>query len=158
MDMMNRALNAYAQIDTQTAIASATPVQIIVLLYDGAINSLASAKGKMQEMKLAEKGQLISKAIGIVEGLRAVLDFEKGGDIARNLNDLYDYMKRRLASANLKNDQAGLDEVIGLLSNLRGAWVEIEARERQGTVSLPSRPVANPTTTTTAQATLSLRA
>lgn len=157
MDMMNRALNAYAQIDTQTAIASASPVQIIVLLYDGAINALASGKGKMQEMKLAEKGQLISKAISIVEGLRSVLDFEKGGDIARNLNDLYDYMKRRLAAANLKNDQAGLDEVIGLLSNLREAWVELEARERQGAAALAPRPAAA-TTSSTSQATLSLRA
>jgi flagellar protein FliS len=157
MDMMNRALNAYARIDTQTAIASASPVQIIVLLYDGAISSLATAKGKMQEMKLAEKGQLISKAISIVEGLRSVLDFEKGGDIARNLNDLYDYMKRRLASANLKNDQAGLDEVIGLLSNLREAWVELEARERQSAAALAPRP-AVAATTSTAHATLSLRA
>lgn len=157
MDMMNRALNAYAQIDTQTAIASATPVQIIVLLYDGAINSLASAKGKMQEMKLAEKGQLISKAISIVEGLRSVLDFEKGGDIARNLNDLYDYMKRRLAAANLKNDQGGLDEVMGLLATLREAWVELETRERQGAAGMAPRPAATPATST-AQATLSLRA
>ena len=152
---MNKALSAYSQIDTQ--MASASPVQIIVLLYDGAINSLASAKGKMQEMKLAEKGQLVSKAIGIVEGLRAVLDFEKGGDIARNLNDLYDYMKRRLAAANLKNDQAGLDEVIALLSSLRESWVELEARERQSATAA-KRAAAAASTATNAQAGLSLRA
>jgi flagellar protein FliS len=157
MDMTNKALSAYAQIDTQTAIASASPLQIIVLLYDGAINSLASAKGKMQEMKMAEKGQLVSKAISIIEGLRSVLDFEKGGDIARNLSDLYDYMKRRLAAANLKNDPAGLDEVIRLLSNLRESWVELDARERQSGAAA-QRAAAAAGSSVSAQATLSLRA
>lgn len=131
MNTMNRALNAYADVDLQTAVTTASPVQLIVLLYDGALAALASAKGRMQEMKLAEKGALISKAIGIVEGLRSVLDHEKGGDIARNLNDLYDYMKRRMATANLKNDPAMLDEVMGLLASLREAWVTLAAQERQ---------------------------
>lgn len=131
MNTMNRALSAYADVDLQTAIATASPVQIIVLLYDGAINALAAAKGRMQERNLAEKGALISKAIGIVEGLRAVLDHGKGGDISRNLDDLYDYMKRRLVAANLNNEPAGLEEVIRLLQTLREAWVELEARERQ---------------------------
>lgn len=155
MDMLNRALNAYGQVNTEAAIASASPVQIIVLLYDGAINSLAAAKGKMQEMKLAEKGQLVSKAIGIIEGLRSVLDHERGGEISRNLEDLYDYMKRRLAAANLKNEPEGLDEVMRLLGNLREAWVEIEARERRGNLAAPRTPVAE---TATPQATFSLRA
>jgi len=157
MDMMNRALSAYANVDIQTAVSSASPVQIIVLLYDGAINSLATAKGKMQEMKLAEKGQLVSKAISIIEGLRSVLDHDKGGDISRNLNDLYDYMKRRLAAANLKNEPEGLDEVIRLLNNLREAWVELEARERQNaTASALRGKLAE--TAAGAQATFSLRA
>jgi flagellar protein FliS len=132
-------------------------VQIIVLLYDGAINSLAAAKGKMQEMKLAEKGQLVSKAIGIIEGLRSVLDHEKGGEISRNLNDLYDYMKRRLAAANLKNEPAGLDEVMGLLGSLREAWVELEARERQGAAASALRGKLTETGAG-AQTTVSLRA
>ncbi|MEO1765702.1 flagellar export chaperone FliS [Thiobacter aerophilum] len=149
MNTMNRALTAYTDVDLQTAVATASPVQLIVLLYDGALAALASAKGRMQEMKLAEKGALISKAIGIVEGLRSVLDHEKGGEIARNLEALYDYMKRRLASANLRNDPAGLDEVMGLLGNLREAWVALAARERQ---QLPVAQMAE------APAGLSLRA
>jgi flagellar protein FliS len=131
MNTMNRALNAYASVDLETAVTTASPVQLIVLLYDGALSALATAKGRMQEKQFAEKGALISKAIGIIEGLRAVLNQGEGGEIARNLNDLYDYMKRRLATANLKNDPAGLDEVMRLLSTLREAWVELEARGRQ---------------------------
>ena len=155
MDALNRALNAYAQVDVQVAVDSASPVQIIILLYDGAINALAAAKGKMREMRLAEKGQLVSKAIGIVEGLRSILDHDKGGEIARNLDNLYDYMKRRLVAANLKNEPEGLDEVAQLLGNLREAWVELDARERQATAGAKVLPTASPATT---QTSFSLRA
>jgi flagellar protein FliS len=131
MTPTNRALDAYAEVDLQTAVSTASPVQLVVLLYEGAIKAIAAAKGRMQEQKWAEKGALLSKAIDIVEGLRTVLDRERGGEIARNLDDLYDYMKRRIAAANLKNEVAALDEVIRLLDTLREAWVELEAQERQ---------------------------
>ncbi len=134
-DAVNRALSAYSKIDLETAVNSATPVQLIILLYDGAISALAAAKGQMQEMKFAEKGRLISKAIGIIDGLRAVLDFERGGDISQNLGELYEYMKRRLAVANLKNDQAGPTEVISLLNELRSAWLLLEERDRNAALA-----------------------
>ena len=105
-------------------------MQLILLLYDGAISALATAKGHMQEMQFAEKGRLISKATGIIEGLRAVLDFQRGGDIAKSLNDLYEYMKHRLSVANLKNDPEGVAEVMRLLNELRGAWVILEDGDR----------------------------
>ena len=129
-DTVNRALSAYSSVDLESAVNSASPVQLIILLYDGAIGSLATAKGHMQEMKFAEKGRLISKAIGIIEGLRAVLDFERGGDISKNLNDLYEYMKYRLSIANLKNDPEGPSEVMRLLNELRSAWVALDALDR----------------------------
>lgn len=134
-DAINRALSAYSKIDLETAVNSATPVQLIILLYDGAISALAAAKGQMQDMKFAEKGRLISKAIGIIDGLRSVLDFEKGGDISQNLGELYEYMKRRLAVANLKNDQAGPTEVISLLNELRSAWLLLEERDRNAALA-----------------------
>ncbi len=150
MNSMNQALTAYADVDLQTAIVTASPVQIVVLLYDGAINALAAAKGRMLEKRFAEKGALISKAIGIVEGLRSVLDHSRGGDVTSNLEALYDYMKRRLASANLKNEVEGVEEVMRLLSTLREAWVELEQRER--------RAAQRPAVAETAAAGVSLRA
>lgn len=134
-DATNRALSAYSNIDLETAVNSASPLQLILLLYDGAIGSLATAKGQMQDMKFAEKGRLISKAIGIIEGLRAVLDFDKGGEIAKNLSDLYEYMKHRLTIANLKNDPEGPAEVIRLLNDLRTAWAKLDERERANAVA-----------------------
>lgn len=134
-DAVNRALNAYSQVDLESVVNSATPVQLIILLYDGAITALATAKGYMQENKFAEKGKLISKAVGIIEGLRSILNFELGGEISVNLNDLYEYMTRRLALANLKNDQAGPAEVIKLLSELRGAWQILDERDRSKAIA-----------------------
>jgi len=134
-NLTNRALNAYSNVDLVSAVNSASPLQLILLLYDGAIGSLATAKGHMQDMKFAEKGRLISKAIGIIEGLRSVLDFEKGGEISKNLNDLYEYMKHRLTMANLKNDPEGPAEVIRLLNDLRTAWAKLDERERANAVA-----------------------
>ncbi len=130
-----RALSAYSNVDLVSAVNSASPLQLIVLLYDGAISSLAMAKGQMQDMKFAEKGRLISKSIGIIEGLRSVLDFEKGGDVSKNLSDLYEYMKHRLTIANLKNDPEGPAEVIRLLNELRSAWATLDERERNAASS-----------------------
>jgi len=134
-NLTNRALNAYSNVDLVSAVNSASPLQLVLLLYDGAIGSLATAKGQMQDMKFAEKGRLISKAIGIIEGLRSVLDFEKGGEISKNLNDLYEYMKHRLTIANLKNDPEGPAEVIRLLNDLRTAWAKLDERERANAVA-----------------------
>ena len=129
-NLTNRALNAYSNVDLITTVNSASPLQLILLLYDGAIGSLATAKGHMHDMKFAEKGRLISKAIDIIEGLRSVLDFDKGGEISKNLNDLYEYMKHRLTLSNLKNDPEGPAEVMRLLNDLRMAWAKLDERER----------------------------
>jgi flagellar protein FliS len=123
---MKRGVNAYANVGLETGIASASPHKLIVMLYDGALVALLSAKANIAANNIAAKGAAISKAITIIDnGLRASLDKKAGGDIAANLDALYDYMSRRLLHANLKNDVAILDEVHGLLSDLRGAWVEI---------------------------------
>lgn len=134
-NLTNRALSAYSNVDLVSAVNSASPLQLILLLYDGAISSLAMAKGQMQDMKFAEKGRLISKSIGIIEGLRSVLDFDRGGEISKNLNDLYEYMKHRLTIANLKNDPEGPAEVIRLLNDLRMAWATLDERERANAVA-----------------------
>lgn len=134
-NLTNKALNAYANVDLVSAVNSASPLQLILLLYDGAISSLAAAKGQMLDMKFAEKGRLIAKSIDIIEGLRAVLDFDKGGGISKNLNDLYEYMKHRLVIANLKNDPEGPAEVIRLLKDLRTAWAKLDDRQRADAVA-----------------------
>jgi flagellar protein FliS len=92
---------------------------------DGALDKIAKAKGHMARREILEKGNFISWAISIIGGLRASLDFERGGEIAANLEMLYDYMERRLVLANADNNIDALDEIARLLSIVKDAWVKI---------------------------------
>ena len=121
-----RGVGAYATVGLETGVAAASPHKLVVMLYDGVIVSLLSAINNIKSSNVAAKGAAISKAITIIDnGLRASLDKKAGGEIAANLDALYDYMSRRLLEANIKNDVAIIEEVHGLMSDLRGAWVQI---------------------------------
>lgn len=115
-------LQAYQRVNTQTSITDADPHKLIQLLYNGAIERINMAKSKIQAKDYAAKGQLLNKAIEIIGGLRAFLDFEKGGDLAARLEGLYDYMERTLLEASAKNDIAKLDEVLNLLRSVKDGW------------------------------------
>lgn len=122
----SRGVNAYAKVGLETGVTSASPHKLIVMLYDGALAAIMTAITQMAAGNIQEKGNAISKAIRIIDdGLRASLDKEVGGEIARNLDSLYDYMSRRLLEANLKNDAAILEEVRGLVADLRDTWNQI---------------------------------
>ncbi len=115
------ALNQYHQVGVQAATAGASPHTLIQMLMQGALDRVASAKGHMQRGE-PEKGLLISKAISILDGLREALDQDAGGEIAHNLDRLYDYCQHRLLQSNIENDPAILDEVTRLLREIKGAW------------------------------------
>ena len=120
--MFNHGARAYAQVGVETAVSTANPVQLVVLLYEGAIAAIASASGEMERRNVAQKAKYINKAIDIIEGLRGYIEFNQGGDIAISLNELYLYMVQRLSTANLRNDPALLAEVSRLLTELLSAW------------------------------------
>ncbi|MDR9426301.1 MAG: flagellar export chaperone FliS [Marinobacter sp.] len=115
-------LQAYQRVNTQTSITDADPHKLVQLLYNGAIERINMAKARMQAKDYAGKGQLINKAMEIIGGLRAFLDFEKGGELSAQLEALYDYMERTLLEASMRNDPAKLDEVLGLLRSLKEGW------------------------------------
>ncbi|WP_198116641.1 flagellar export chaperone FliS [Massilia rhizosphaerae] len=143
---MKRGVNAYANVGLETGIASASPHKLIVMLYDGALVALLSAKTNIAAGNIAAKGSAISKAISIIDnGLRASLDKNAGGEIAANLDALYDYMSRRLLHANLKNDVTVIDEVHRLLADLREAWVAIGDKVEQPVAPAPSAMPKTPT-------------
>jgi flagellar protein FliS len=122
----NTALNTYKNVGLESGVAAADPHKLILMLYQGAILAVSSAKNQMLRKQISAKGASISKAIKIIdEGLKACLNVEAGGEIGKNLYDLYDYMNQRLLLANLKNDPAILDEISGLLGELKGAWESI---------------------------------
>ena len=124
--MNTTAINAYTKIGLDTSVTSADPHKLILLLYQGALLAISSAKNQMLRKEIAAKGKSISHAILIIDsGLKSSLDKNAGGDLAQNLSALYDYMNQRLLIANLKNDTAALDEVSRLLADLKMAWEEI---------------------------------
>lgn len=122
-----KGIQAYAQVSLQSKLSGATPHQLITMLFDGAHNALIRAKLCIAQGKIAERGEMISKAINIIEsGLRGALDHEKGAHIADEPDTLYDYFSRTLLQANLHNDPALIDHVDELLMNIASAWKEIE--------------------------------
>ena len=120
---MQSGANAYSKVGIETGVTAASPHKLIVMLFDGALVSIATAMMHMRAGNIPEKGAAISKAIMIIDsGLRASLDKKVGGEIAEGLDALYEYMGARLLQANLKNQIDILEEVQRLLSELRGAW------------------------------------
>lgn len=119
--------SAYAKVGIETGVVAASPHKLIVMLFDGALAALATAQQHMKTGDIAAKGLAISKAIEIIYcGLRASLDHNAGGEIAANLDALYEYMTNRLLAANLNNQPELIDEVQRLLQDLRSAWEAID--------------------------------
>ena len=121
-----RAASAYAQVSLQTSVSDADPHRLILMLFDGALLSIATASAAIERKDIPGKGQAISKAIEIInDGLKISLDYEAGGELAERLGALYDYMTSRLLYANIHSSRPALDEVGGLLREIKGAWESI---------------------------------
>ncbi len=135
-------VNAYKSVGIETSVQSASPHRLIVLLFEGAAQAIVDARAGMAAKDIARKGLSISKAIDIIlNGLRASLNREEGGELAENLYALYDYMARRLLHANMHNDAAALEEVQKLLGEIHEAWLAIANKvEPQAAAANASRP------------------
>lgn len=120
--MMNKALAQYQQVNTTSGVEGASPHRLIQMLMEGVLQRLAEAKGAIQRNDKVTKGETIGKAITIVSGLRSSLNKEVGGELADNLDELYDYMQRRLLEANVSSDEAMLDEVMALMRTIKSGW------------------------------------
>ena len=118
------AMSAYTQTKAQSGVESASATQLITMLLDGALERVARAQGHMERGEVAEQGEVIGKVIDIVASLDSYLDHDKGGEVSKTLESLYDYIVRQLYQANLKSDVSVLEEVASLLSEVRAGWVE----------------------------------
>lgn len=125
-------LAAYSSTSAHGGVAAADPHRLIMMLMDGALDRIAKARGCMTRGETGEKAQLLNRTVSIIGELRASLDTKSEGSIAANLAELYDYMCRRLLKATTENRVEMLDEVSGLLHQIREAWSAIpnEARAR----------------------------
>lgn len=122
-----RAVESYGTVQRVTGVASADNVQLIQMLFDGLLESLAMAKGHMMNGVIDEKSKAISRAARIVVGLQGALDFDQGGELARNLIDLYSYVTRRLFHVNAHNDLEALAEITSLMKDISEAWQNLPA-------------------------------
>ena len=118
----SRAIQSYGDVKVSSGVATANNVQLIQMLFDGLLESLSAARGHILHKNINEKSKAIARASRIVIGLQGALDFEKGGDLASNLNELYSYVTRRLFHVNAHNDVEVLDEIHGLMREIRDAW------------------------------------
>ena len=121
------ALRQYQKIGAQAQTSVASPHRLVQMLMEGGLDRIAQAKGAIERKDVANKGVFISKAIGIIGGLREGLDLENSLDSLGDLDSLYTYMMKRLAEANIKTDPAILDEVSDLLRTVKDGWDAIAA-------------------------------
>lgn len=118
-------LAAYQSAAAHGGVAASDPHRLILMLMDGALERITMARGCMQRGETIEKARLLNRAVLIVGELRNSLDMKSGGEIAANLGELYDYMCRCLLKATSENRVELLDEVSGLMREIRSAWVAI---------------------------------
>ena len=136
------AAHAYASIGLETGVVAASPHQLIIMLYEGAELAVRMAIKHMNEGDMAKKSAAVTKASSIIsEGLHAALDLQQGGDIALQLDALYGYMVKRIMDAHVANTVEPLEEVLGLLQELHGAWRQIAATSHAPAQTL-SHPIA----------------
>ena len=120
-----KAMESFGADNMMSQASVADGAELIQMLFDGLVNSIAEARGHIEHDAILEKGKCITRACRIVLGLQGVLDFQKGGELALNLNELYNYFTRRLIYANALSDVGALNEVLGLTSEIRAAWLEV---------------------------------
>ena len=120
-----KAMEDYGQGTRASQAMVADKVELIQMLFDGLIESLVTARGHIERGTIEEKNKSLARAGRIVIGLQTGLDLDKGGDLARNLHELYSYVTRRLVHVNAYNDQAALQEIVSLMSDISQAWRDV---------------------------------
>lgn len=121
------AMKSYQAVKVDAGVQGASSHELIQMLLDGLTERIAQAKGAMQQKNFEAKGDRINSASQIILALRDYLDIEKGGELAQNLDALYEYLLRRVFEAHLKNDQAILDECAELVENISSGWRDMSA-------------------------------
>jgi flagellar protein FliS len=130
---MRQNLKAYKKVDIESTIMSSEPHQIILMMFDGALQSLAIAKGAIERKDYELKSQMVSKFINIVSALRNSLDFDSEPVVSKRFDDLYIYCIDVINDVSISMDATGVDGIIELIKPLRNAWFEMpEASKQEG--------------------------
>jgi flagellar protein FliS len=125
MAVLNSKLAAYQSVAVHGGVASDDPHQLTLMLMDGALERITRARGCIERGDVAAKAQLLQRTFAILGELRGSLDLARGGPLAHNLDDLYEYMGRQILRANVESRPELLDEVAALLGEIRSAWCAV---------------------------------
>ncbi|MDD1792462.1 flagellar export chaperone FliS [Enterovibrio makurazakiensis] len=124
---MRGSLQAYKKVSVDSQLSAASPHKVIQMLMAGAIERLIQGKAAMLQGDIPMKGERLGKALDIIISLRTCLSMDDGGEIATNLDALYDFMIRQISEANRDNLDAPIDDVIDILREIKSAWDQIPA-------------------------------
>lgn len=126
----NQSIDQYRK----AAINSASPLQLVIMLYDGSMKFMLAAKVAMEAEDRFTQNEKLQRAQRIISELTSCLDMEAGGDIAQNLYSLYDFVYNRLVEANIQDRPDYIDQAMKVMSDLRESWVQVEQMQRLGQV------------------------
>ena len=126
--MSSEAYLSYHAVNVGAQAVQASPVQLVLMLTDGLLEELTRARAHIEARRYELKARSLDRCIDMLNGLSSALDFEAGGELVQNLSRLYDYCAERLYQAGYKLDPTMVDEVSGLLMNLRKGWQGMQAR------------------------------
>jgi len=138
---VNSQLQIYRQQQVQHEIEQASPVRLVVMLYDKAMSLLRQAVLHIDRNNVKAKGEALNRVVEIIGELQAVLNGEEGGVVAQNLDAMYEFMIRSVTLANLNNDPQPLDGVLMVLEELRKGWQELEQMTQDGEVAAVTSPL-----------------
>ncbi len=122
-----RQLAAYRK----TAVETASPLDLVIMLYDGTLRFLERGRAAMDRRDLSEQNESLTRAQAILTELAVCLNMEQGGEIAANLLGLYGYMSNRLVEANVNDDPKAIEDVVCFLGEFREVWVIVAAQEKR---------------------------
>ncbi len=122
---MRGSLQAYKKVSVDSQLTAASPHKVIQMLMAGCIERLVQGKAAMLQGNIAVKGERLGKALDIVVNLRGCLSMEDGGEIAKNLDQLYDFVIGRIIYANQNNEPEPIDDVIDIIREIKSAWDQI---------------------------------
>jgi flagellar secretion chaperone FliS len=128
----------------ESRVTSADPIELVQMLYDHALLRIRDARNHLAAGDIVGRSKAISTTIAILSELESSLDHNAGGSISGNLAALYQYMRTRLTTANLKQEQEPLLEVENLLSTLSEAWGAVRTRTRSDAGFDPAPSAAKP--------------
>lgn len=137
--------NSRSALYKETSVVTASPTQLVVMLYEGAIRFLTNAARNIRSGDLVGKSESVSRAVAIIQHLRDTLDLEKGQHIARDLDRLYQYTLSRVLEGSTKLNPTAIEDAIKVLANLLPAWEEIAKKEHEQFVP-PTLLTNQPTT------------